>query len=96
MPYPDLPTAKLLLIESLRRDTADPLEELLAHRVGRLWLQGRYFDVQFDAAMRRTTREQEFLAKRQRATRQAYAAAIQALRDCQGRCSTPVRAAGRQ
>ena len=29
------------LAESLRRDASDPLKELLAWRVGRLWLQGR-------------------------------------------------------
>ena len=73
------------LAESLRRDTTDPLEELLAWRVGRLWLQKRYFDLQLAAAMCRTTREQEFLAKRQRATAEAHMAAIQALRDDQDR-----------
>ena len=62
---------------------------MLAWRLGLLWLRGRYFDVQLAAAMRRTPREQEFLAKHQRATQQAHTAVIQALRDYQATSSAP-------
>lgn len=80
--------AKVLrLIDSLRRDADDPLERLLAQRVGRLWLQLKYVDIQLAEAMSRTPQEQEFLAKRQLATQQAYAATTQALRDYQVRGS---------
>lgn len=73
------------LVDSLRQDATDPLEELLARRAGLLWLQVHYFDIQLAQSTSRTEQEQEFLAKRQRTTDQAYATAIQALSDYQGR-----------
>ena len=73
------------LVDSLRQDASDPLEELLARRAGLLWLQVHYFDIQLAQSTSRTEQEQEFLAKRQRTTDQAYATAIQALSDYQGR-----------
>ncbi|MBC7818269.1 MAG: hypothetical protein IAG10_15390, partial [Planctomycetaceae bacterium] len=80
--------AKVLrLIDSLRRDTDGPLERLLTRRVGLFWLQLKYVDIQLAEAMSRTPQEQEFLAKRQLATQQAYAATTQALRDYQARGS---------
>ena len=92
-----VPKAKVeKLAESLRRDMTDPLEKLLALRVGRLWLEGRYFDVQLAAALRRTPREQSFLAKHQRATQEAHTAAIQTLRDYQHRSSNAQGQAKRQ
>lgn len=82
------------LIDSLRQDATDPLEVLLARRVGLLWLQTHYVDVQLASATSRTPQEQEFLAKRQRTTEQAYTTAIQSLRDFQlradGRRRPPV------
>ncbi len=78
--------AKVLrLIDSLRRDADDPLERLLTQRVGLLWLQAHYIDLQLELAVSRTHEEQAFLAKRQVATQQAYTGAIQALRDYQDR-----------
>ena len=76
------------LVDSLRQDAADPLEELLARRAGLLWLQAHYVDVQLAMATSRTPQEQEFLAKRQRTTEQAYVVAIQSLRDYQDRRDT--------
>ena len=73
------------LVDSLRQDATDPLEELLARRAGLLWLQVHYFDIQLAQSTSRTEQVQEFLAKRQRTTDQAYATAIQALSDYQGR-----------
>jgi len=81
------------LVDSLRQDGADPLEELLARRVGLLWLQAHYVDVQLAQATSRTMQEQEFLAKRQRTTDQAYTGAIQTLRDYQDRRATKDRPA---
>ena len=69
------------LIRSLRSDSADPMEDLLARRVGMLWLQMHYFDVLVADAMPRSPKEQEFLVKRQAATEIAYAEAILTLRD---------------
>ena len=71
------------VIRSLRRDSADPMEDLLARRVGLLWLQMHYFDVQVADATTRTPREQEFLVRRQTVTEKAYAEAIMILRDFQ-------------
>ena len=71
----------LELIRSVRSDSAGQMEDLLARRVGLLWLQMHYFDIQVAAAMPRTPKEQEFLAKRQTATEKAYAEAISTLRD---------------
>ena len=76
------------LVDSLRQDASDPLEELLARRAGLLWLQAHYVDVQLAMATSRTPQEQEFLAKRQRTTEQAYVVAIQSLRDYQDRRDT--------
>ena len=73
----------LQLIASLQRDATDPLEQLLTRRVGMLWLQASYVDIQLAQAMSRTPQEQEFLAKRQHITQQAYATAIRAVRDYQ-------------
>ena len=81
------------LVDSLRQDASDPLEELLARRVGLLWLQAHYVDVQLAQATSRTMQEQEFLAKRQRTTDQAHAVAIQTLRDYQDRRATKDRPA---
>ena len=76
--------AKVLqLIASLQRDATDPLEQLLTRRAGMLWLQAHYVDIQLAQAMSRTPKEQEFLAKRQHITQQAYATAIRAVRDYQ-------------
>ena len=69
------------VIRSLRSDSADAMEDLLARRVGMLWLQMHYFDVQVADATTRTPREQELLVKRQTATEKAYAEAILTLRD---------------
>jgi len=71
------------IVQSLRRDTADPLEELLARRVGLLWLQVHYFDAQVAAAMTRTPREQDYLVTRQTGAQAAYTLAVQALNDFQ-------------
>ena len=79
------------LVGSLRLNAADPFEELLARRVGMLWLQAHYIDVQLAMATSRTPQEQEFLAKRQRTTEQAYSGAIQTLRDYQDRRNTKDR-----
>jgi len=57
------------------------MEDMLARRVGLLWLPMHYFDVQFAEATTRTPREQEFLVRRQTATEKAYAGAILTLRD---------------
>ena len=76
------------LVDSLRQDATDPLEGLLAQRVGLQWLQIHYVDVQLAMATSRTPQEQEFLAKRQRTTEQAYVVAIQSLRDYQDRRDT--------
>ena len=71
------------VIRSLRSDSADSMEDLLARRVGMLWLQMHYFDVTVAEATTRTPREQEFLVKRQAAAERAYAEAILTLRDFQ-------------
>ena len=73
----------LQLIASLQRDATDPLEQLLTRRVGMLWLQASYVDIQLAQAMSRTPKEQEFLARRQHITQQAYATAVRAVRDYQ-------------
>lgn len=85
--------AKVLeVVQSLRRDTADPLEELLARRVGLLWLQVHYFDVQVAAAMTRTPREQDYLVTRQTGAQGAYSLAVEALNDFQTGVRRRVRA----
>lgn len=71
------------LTRSLKNDISDPMEDLLAQRVGMLWLQMHYFDVTVAEATTRTPREQEFLVRRQTATEKAYAEAILTLRDFQ-------------
>ena len=73
----------LELIRSLRSDSADQMEDLLARRVGLMWLQMHYFDIQVAAAMPRTPKEQEFLERRQAVTEKTYAEAILTLRDFQ-------------
>lgn len=78
--------AKVLrLIDSLRRDADDPLERLLTQRVGLLWLQLKYVDIQLAEAMSRTVQKQQFLAKRRVATHQMHTAATQTLQDYQAR-----------
>lgn len=83
-----LHTEVMDLIRSLRSDAADPMEDLLARRVGLLWLQMYYFDVQVADATTRTPREQEFLVRRQAAAEKAYAEAILTLRDFQAGVKT--------
>lgn len=86
----------LQLVESLRRDATDPLERLLAQRVGLLWLQAHYIDLQLELAVSRTHDEQEFLAKRQAATQQAYTGAIQSLQEYQTRADASRRSTARK
>ena len=76
------------VIRSLRSDSADSMEDLLARRVGMLWLQMHYFDVMVADATTRTPKEQEFLVKRQTATEKAYSEAILTLRDFQAGVQT--------
>ena len=71
------------VIRPLRSDSADPMEDLLARRVGLLWLQMHYFDIQVADATTRTPKEQEFLERRQAAKEKAYSEAILILRDFQ-------------
>lgn len=89
--------AKVLgLVGSLRRGAADPLDRLLTQRVGLLWLQVQYVDIQLAEAMSRTAQEQEFLAKRQSATQAAYTGAIRALQEYQERADAPLRSPARK
>ena len=71
------------LIGSLQQNKTDPLERLLTQRVGLLWLQVHYVDVQLAMAATRTPREQQLLDKRQGIAQAAYATAIHTLRDFQ-------------
>ena len=67
------------LIGSLQQNKDDPLEQLLTRRIGLLWLQVHFVDVQLAMAVTRTHREQAFLDKRRGIAQAAYATAIQTL-----------------
>ncbi len=71
------------MIASIQQNATDPLERLLTQRVGLLWLQAHYVDIQLAMAEARTPKEQEYLDKRRDISQAAYATAIHALRNYQ-------------